>query len=53
MTVNEAGKMGAERRRLLEREPILAKARLMNQLMGRKPDPRLNPPLQLTKGDML
>lgn len=53
MNCSDAGKLGAERRREIEREPIRRKAQQMLSEMGMPPDPRLVPPLQLTRGDML
>lgn len=53
MTCSEAGKLGAEKRRQLEREPILARARQMLAEKGLPPDPRLSPPLLLSKADQL
>lgn len=51
MTCNEAGALGAARRRQNAREPVLAKARQMLAEMGRAPDARLCPPLLLTRAD--
>lgn len=53
MDCSEAGKLGAAKRHQMEFEHILAKARDLNRRMGRPPDPRLNPTLILTKGDMI
>ena len=53
MDCSEAGRRGAERRKEIDRGAIRAKAQLMRKAMGMKPDPRLNPPLILTKGDMI
>lgn len=47
----EMGKIGAQKRRQYERERICAVAREMNAKAGRPDDPRLYPPLILTKGD--
>lgn len=53
MTCGEAGKLGAERRREYQREPIRRRALQMLAEMGKLPDPRLFPPLQLTLADRL
>jgi hypothetical protein len=55
MTTSEAashmGRLGAEKRQQLEREPILSKARAMREAAGLPPSPALNPPLILTASD--
>lgn len=54
MDCADAGRLGAEKRHQTEREPIRAKARAMREALGLDPnDPRLFPPLILTKGDRL
>lgn len=53
MTCSDAGKLGADKRRQLEREPILAKARAMREADGLAPHPGLTPTLILTQGDRL
>ena len=53
MDCSDAGRLGAEKRRQYERERICAVAREMNAKAGRPDDPRLYPPLILTKGDRL
>ena len=51
MQCSDAGKLGAAKRTQYEREVIRAKAALMHKGMGRPVDPRLYPPLLLTKKD--
>lgn len=51
MDCSEAGRLGAEKRRQLEQEYVLARARLMRDELGLPPDPRLYPPLILTRKD--
>jgi len=53
VTCSDAGKLGAEKRRQLEREPILAKARAMRGAAGLPPSPALSPPLILTNADQI
>lgn len=53
MTCSEAGRLGAEKRQQIEREPILSKARAMREADNLPPSPALNPPLILTQGDRL
>lgn len=53
MTCNEAGKLGADKRKQLEREPILSLARQMRERGGLLPHPALNPPLLLSRADQL
>lgn len=53
MTCEEAGKIGAAKRLQAEREPIRARARQMLAEKGLPPDPRLAPPLLLSKADQL
>jgi hypothetical protein len=53
MTCSDAGRLGAERRKEIERESIRRKALQMLAEMGKGPDPRLFPPLILTPGDRL
>jgi hypothetical protein len=53
MTCSEAAQVLAERRRQLEREPILAKARAMREADGLDPHPGLTTPLILTQGDRI
>ena len=50
MDCSEAGRLGAEKRRQIEHEPILEKARKM---AADPHDPRLYPPLILTRKDRL
>ena len=51
MDCSEAGRLGAEKREQIEREPIRTKARAMRDELGLPPDPRLYPPLILTRKD--
>lgn len=53
MTCEEAGKLGAEKRKQIEREPVLRLARQMREAMRLPPAPALNPPLLLSKADQL
>lgn len=53
MTCSDAGKIGAARRREIEREPILAKCAEMRVAMGMKAHPGLIPELILTQADRL
>jgi hypothetical protein len=53
MTVNEAGRLGAERRYQAEREPIRSKARTMRAALGLPPTAALVPTLILTGADRL
>lgn len=53
MTTNEAGQLGAMKRRQIEREPILQRAVQMRAEMGMKPHPALRPVLILTQADRL
>lgn len=49
MTCADAARIGHAKRR----EPILAKARQMLADMGKEPDPRLAPPLILSRADRI
>jgi hypothetical protein len=53
MTVNEAGRLGAERRYQAERELIRSKARTMRAALGLPPTAALVPTLILTGADRL
>lgn len=53
MTCSDAGQIGALKRRQLEREPILEKARAMREADGLPPSPALTPPLVLTTADQI
>lgn len=51
MTCADAGRLGADKRRQIEREPIRRECQRLREAFGMPPHPGLIPPLILTQGD--